>query len=141
MALVDDVKSVVQGKLTALKIAIPTNVDDILEEVQYAILNYCNIDEVPAMLKFTWANMSTDYLRWQTETAVKDETAEEGVPGSGSSATYVSSIKEGNTSVSFSVDSTAENASSKNAHKLAGVLDGIVLNYKDALNRFRRVEW
>ena len=36
-----------------------------ISQVEQEIKNYCNIDKVPEELKFTWASMAVDFLRYQ----------------------------------------------------------------------------
>ena len=117
----------------------------LVEEVELSILNYCNIAEVPEALKFVWANMVVDYWRYLCELATSNASSESEIePGSSSTATMVTSIREGDTQISFAADpkSSSSNTSyAGNAHTMSGVLDSIVLNYNDSLNKFRRIVW
>ena len=117
----------------------------LIEEVELSILNYCNIAEVPEALKFVWANMVVDYWSYLCELATSNASSEsETEPGSSSTATMVTSIRAGDTQISFAADpkSSSSNTSySGNAHTMSGVLDSIVLNYNDSLNKFRRIVW
>ena len=117
----------------------------LVEEVELSNLNYCNIAEVPEALKFVWANMVVDYWRYLCELATSNSSSgSETKPGSSTSATMVTSIREGDTQISFAEDSKSSSSNTGyagNAHTMSGVLDSIVLNYTDALNKFRRIVW
>mgnify|MGYP004645691157 FL=1 len=99
--------------------------DDIrlaVEEAQQVILNFCNISEVPAALRFTWANMATDIL--------KSLNAEDtGGAVSGGPA----SISMGDTNLSFST------SGSTTGHVVD--LDNLINNYAAQLKKFRRIKW
>ena len=126
MALKDDVRV---GVLTRLQ-AFGVNVEDpttFVDEVEQAIMNYCNITAVPIELKFVWMSMVVDYLRWMD--SLKPS------PSGNVAPTALSSIREGDTTLGFSVNASG------NAHNLQGVLDQVVMNYQDQLNRFRKVVW
>lgn len=118
-------------------------VDGLLDEVRFAILNYCNIEEVPYQLKYVWANMTVDYYRWSqavTSAPQKDAGAGQAFNASGP----VSSIQEGDTTVSFSsglASAGVSTADSTVAHSMSAVLDEVVMNYTNHLNRFRRIVW
>lgn len=108
-----------------------------IEEVENVIKNYCNINTVPSELKFTWANMAIDLLRYQHEANL--------LPDSDNSldsvaAGNISSLKIGDTSInlgnedSLSVRTIAMKSHSPN-------LDNLVMNYKSQLQRFRKMVW
>ena len=148
MARVDDpvreeVVKLVQAKAKLIGLTLPedaTLLDEPIDEVRQAICNYCNIDYVPEELKYVWANMVVDYLRWTTSLA---GSASGGAvkPGGSSTATIVSSLKEGDTTIGFSADTSSQSSQAGNAHAIGAVLDQVVMNYQDQLNRFRRVVW
>ena len=148
MARVDDpvreeVVKLVQAKATLIGLTLPEDamlLDEPIDEVRQAICNYCNIDYVPEELKYVWANMVVDYLRWATSLA---GSASGGAvkPGGSSTATIVSSLKEGDTTIGFSADTSSQSSQAGNAHAIGAVLDQVVMNYQDQLNRFRRVVW
>lgn len=112
----------------------------IIRKIAQAICNYCNIESVPRMLEGVWVDMCIDYLRYLL--AVKDS-VNPSTDNAGKSKvpTYVSSINELSVSVGFNADDTSEQVTSKNAHDVTNGVDGIVLNYVDQLNRFRRMTW
>ena len=93
-----------------------------IEEAEQVIKNYCNLREVPTELAFTWANMACDI--------VKSYNAEEtGEPVNGGPA----SVSMGDTTVSIS------NSRSGTGHVVD--LDGLIQNYREQLQKFRRVKW
>lgn len=85
-----------------------------LVEIEQMIKNYCDIDAVPEALYFTWANMTADLLR-----SASGEESDEAV----------SSIKVGDTTVDFR----------KDAHKER--VNAVILNYRQQLQDFRRIQW
>jgi hypothetical protein len=98
------------------------------EEVEQAIKNYCNIDKVPDELKFVWANMAIDLIRY--EKAVKGNDTED------ISIADVASISMGDTSINLGGGGAN---SAKKSH--IPNLDQIVMNNKAQLNRYRRMVW
>jgi hypothetical protein len=146
MSAEDDLRVEVLNILTTKisQFAIQTTLDPIefVLEVEEAILNYCNLDYVPAKLKYTWANMALDLLRWTLAIAAENTGGSSGGGGASVSGD-VSSIQSGDTTVSFSSssDSSSSDSNPKHAHSIKSGVDGIVLNYADQLNRFRRVVW
>jgi len=93
-----------------------------IEEAQQVILNYCNIKQVPDALRFTWANMACDIVK-------SFNAAETGEPVNGAPA----SVNMGDTTVSVS------NTQSGTGHVVD--LDAFIQNYREQLNKFRRVKW
>lgn len=87
----------------------------VLDDVQETILNYCNLNELPAGLTNTAYRMALDLYRYER-------------PGNGEVPLAVTSISEGDTSTSF--------ASAADA--LAG---GILKDYQGQLNRYRKLVW
>lgn len=86
-----------------------------MDNVEEIIKNYCHIDIIPDGLLTTAYRMAIDL--WRNEN-LGDETTAQG---------SVSSISEGDTSVSFR--QTVED----------GYQDAILKNYKPSLNRYRKV--
>lgn len=108
--------------------------DSAINEVEQEILNYCGIQEVPNVLRFTVANMSIDLLEYEAEVNKPASSADlENVD-----LADVSSLKVGDTSVSIG-ESRRDNVrkSRLNSHK--SNLDDIVMNYRAQLNRYRRL--
>ena len=87
----------------------------VLDDIQEAILIYCNVEEPPSGLINTAYRMAIDLYRHSR-------------PGDAEGPVIVSSITEGNTSTSF--------ASAADA--LQG---GVLADYKGQLNRHRKLRW
>ena len=106
-----------------------------IEEVAQAIKNYCHIDSVPDELKFTWANMSVDLIRYQRASSNKDSNDLNSV-----NIGEVSSLKIGDTNVNLGggSDTNTHNIAIK-SHKVN--VDDIVMNYRQQLVAFRRMVW
>lgn len=117
----------------------PSVLDEPIDEVRQAICNYCNIDFVPAELKYVWANMAVDYFRW-VDSLAASHSAGAILPGK-SVPSRVSSLKEGDTTIGFNADTSSQFSQAGNAHAIGAVLDQVVMNYRDQLNRFRKVVW
>ena len=110
---------------------------DVVDEAGQAILNYCNLQEVPRELFHVWKRLSLDLYAF--EAASKAESSGEST--SPSLAGVVTGITEGDASISLAVDASSQNAKALNAHNVASGVDGFILDYKDQLNRYRRVVW
>lgn len=113
----------------------------IIRKVWQAIRNYCNIDSVPEDLESVWGDMAMDYLRYALATQRQVNGNADTASGTGATPTYISSITEMSVSVGFQADSRSEQAQAAAAHDLSKGLDGILMNYIDQLNRFRRMTW
>lgn len=100
-------------------------------EVEQVIKNYCNIDEVPEALNYTWANMAVDLIKYNYES--NNSGGEVAVD-----AADVSSLKVGDTQIQLGGGSSSR-AKVLNSHKPN--LDRIVMNYQSQLNKFRRMVW
>jgi hypothetical protein len=110
---------------------------ELVDEVEQSIGNYCNRDALPEELQFDWTNMTIDLLRWY-DSQTNDSGS--GSPSVVEGPMIVSSVTEG--SVSIGLKSANEQKSSPaQSRTIAGVLDEIVMNYRDHLNRFRRLSW
>ncbi len=90
----------------------------ILEDVESIILNYCNLNALPKGLETTAYRMAMDVYRNENV-------------GSADYATPVSSLSEGDTSVSYS----------GSAYSDSGYKDSLLKNYLVQLNNFRRIKW
>ena len=88
----------------------------VLDNVQEVILNYCHIDELPDGLSNTAYRMAVDLYR------------NEGIGSAEGKTGDVTSIKEGDTEISF--------GSSKYS---AGFAESVLKNYAMQLNIYRRV--
>lgn len=109
-------------------------IDLAVEEVEQEIKNYCHIDKVPEELKFTWANMTVDLVRYQYANTPESTENENFSLGD------VSALKVGDTNIGFGAGGAT------NAHNIAikshsPNLDDIVMNYRQQLNAFRRMVW
>lgn len=105
-----------------------------LEEVELAILNYCNLYEIPKALKFVWCNMTIDLLKYNRETNIAPDDVLSSFDPSD-----VSTIRVGDTSISLG-DKYRSNARSRTLTSHQANLDDIVMNYRQQLNQFRRMK-
>lgn len=105
----------------------------LVQEVEQAILNYCNICQVPKELEFVWASMTVDSALYMIESnyAPKD-------PMDALDPSDLSSIKVGDVSV-FVGDKYRSNERSRTLQSHNANLDDIVYNYREQLNHFRRL--
>ena len=67
-----------------------------INEVEEVIKNYCNIDIIPDALKFTWANMSVDLVRYQYESNISADDVLAGID-----ASDISNLKIGDTQIAL----------------------------------------
>ena len=104
-----------------------------INEVEEVIKNYCNIDTLPEALKFTWANMSVDLVRYQYESNISADDVLAGID-----ASDVSNLKIGDTQIALQ-GNNSERGKTLKSHRPN--LDQIVMNNKEQLNRFRRMVW
>jgi hypothetical protein len=111
-----------------------------IDEVEFVICNYCNIEEtsdIPEALSFTWANMAADLLKYTYETNRTDA-------GAGGTTevdeSEVSSIKIGDTQISLGGSGSASQRS-RTLRSHVAVLDQLTMNHREQLNKFRRVVW
>jgi hypothetical protein len=104
-----------------------------IDEVEEVIKNYCNIDTIPDALKFTWANMAVDLIRYQYESNIGEDDVLAGID-----ASDVSNLKIGDTQIALQ-GNNSERGKILKSHRPD--LDQIVMNNKQQLNRFRRMVW
>jgi len=104
-----------------------------IDEVGEEIKNYCNIDEIPNGLKYTWANMAIDLAKYQFEVNNPVDDILDAID-----ATDVSTLKIGDTQIALG-GNNSERATALKSHKPN--LDQILMNYKAQLNRYRRMVW
>lgn len=90
-----------------------------LEDAEEIILNYCNISKMPKGLEKTAYRMAMDLYRNEQPGTVK-----------GSTSGSVSSIEEGDTTVSFNTNSYDE-----------AYAASLLKVYSKSLNRYRKVAW
>ena len=93
-----------------------------IDEAESVIKNYCNLQSIPSELFFVWSNIACDILRANHSSAATTEA----IPSN-----EVGSITVGDISIT--------RASNLSSHKVN--LDDLVLDYKNALNRFRKTRW
>jgi len=104
-----------------------------IDEVGEEIKNYCNIDEIPDGLRYTWANMAIDLAKYQYEVNNPVDDILDALD-----ATDVSTLKIGDTNIALG-GNNSERAKALKSHRPN--LDQIILNYKAQLNRYRRMVW
>lgn len=109
-----------------------------IDEIGQEILNYCHIPVVPPELYSTQANMARDLLLYEQEA---NRPTNDGGQDDGAVAGKVSSITEGDTSVSFGNKSVAETDRERTLGSHRSMLDALILNYREQLNQFRKVKW
>jgi len=98
-----------------------------LQEVEQAILNYCDISIIPDALKFTWCNLSIDLLNYNLEINKNVLASIDTID-----IREVTNIKIGDTSVQLGGSSSILKGHKAN-------LDGLLMNYNQQLNMFRRL--
>lgn len=98
-----------------------------LDDTKMIILNYCNLTFIPKGLETVWLKMAIEFY--------KSSGASTGSINVGASASgKVSSISEGDTSVSFDTSNSTGSTSSQTS-----TTDGLINNYIVQLNQFRKV--
>lgn len=103
-----------------------------------AIRNFCNRDDIPTALESVWASMVVDYVRWVA--AVKKQNDPSG-SGASTAGARISSITELSVSAQFSDDTTSQSAQAASSHSVASGVEGIIMDYRDQLYRFRKMTW
>lgn len=111
----------------------PLSLELAIAEVEQAIKNYCSISSVPDALRFTWANMAVDLLRYELASSEGPNEDEE-VDMNG-----VSSIRMGDTTINLGGGANSSYGRAINSHKAN--LDDIVMNHREQLHKFRRMVW
>ncbi len=89
----------------------------ILEDVEGKVLDYCHLDDIPQGLQTTCYRMAMDIYRNEN---LGSEVVE----------TVVTSISEGDTSVSYKVKSQE-----------SSYIESILKDYRPQLNRYRKLVW
>ena len=92
-----------------------------INEVEEVIKNYCNIDIIPDALKFTWANMSVDLVRYQYESNISADDVLVGID-----ASDISNLKIGDTQIALQ-GNNSERSKTLKSHRPN--LDQIVMNH------------
>lgn len=88
-------------------------IEFVLDDAESIILNHCNLSSVPDGLQSTWLKMAIDLYRNENL-------------GNEESGKYVSSISEGDSSVSFKTN-------------YSDFKDSLLKDYMSQLNKFRRL--
>ena len=128
------VLEIVQAKLGESGASLsPLSLELAIAEVEQAIKNYCSISSVPNALRFTWANMAVDLLRYELASSEGPNEDEE-VDMNG-----VSSIRMGDTTINLGGGANSLYGRAINSHKAN--LDDIVMNHREQLHKFRRMVW
>ena len=128
------VLEIVQAKLGESGASLsPLSLELAIAEVEQAIKNYCSISSVPDALRFTWANMAVDLLRYELASSEGPNEDEE-VDMNG-----VSSIRMGDTTINLGGGANSLYGRAINSHKAN--LDDIVMNHREQLHKFRRMVW
>lgn len=104
-------------------------------EIEEVIKNYCNINIIPTELKYTWANMVTDLIRYQYE--MNNPQSNDNILNSFGTAD-ISELKVGDTQIGVGGNNSVS-AKALNSHKAN--LDALIFNYQSQLNRFRKMVW
>jgi hypothetical protein len=126
------VLEIVRAKIKDLAIT-ELDIQLAISEVEEVIKNYCSIDTIPDALKFTWANMAVDLIRYQHESNISADDVLAGIDVSD-----VSNLKIGDTQIALQ-GNNSERSKTLKSHRPN--LDQIVMNNKQQLNRFRRMVW
>jgi hypothetical protein len=90
-----------------------TSLEFVMEDVKETILNYCNLEELPAGLQSTTYRMAVDLFRGEK-------------PGDENAAVRVTSITTGDTATTF-------------ANAADALKGGVLKNYQTQLNRYRKL--
>ena len=138
-SLVTDIVKVKLGVDTPSEPLLKTTVD----EIEQTILNYCNINEIPKELTYTFANMVVDLFRYEDEfikaTTVSVEGEEEEAEPDVNTGN-INSIRVGDTTITFGSGSDTS-IYNKNLRSHQANLDTVVLDYESQLKKFRRLVW
>lgn len=122
----------VQKKITSFAIT-EDDIELALQEVEQTILSYCCISAIPDALYFVWGRMTIDLIQFEHESATKPEDVLDAFDPSD-----VSTIKVGDTTISLG-DKYRSNQRSRILQSHQSNLDTIVMNFKEHLNRYRRI--
>lgn len=138
-SLVTDIVKVKLGVDTPSEPLLKITVD----EIEQTILNYCNINEIPKELTYTFANMVVDLFRYEDEfikaiTVSVEGEEEEAEPDVNTG--NINSIRVGDTTITFGSGSDTS-IYNKNLRSHQANLDTVVLDYESQLKKFRRLVW
>lgn len=132
----NDIVRLIKSKIP--KIIIAKNIEDdyilySVKEINQAVMNYCNIPKVPAALTYTISNMAIDLILYE----IARDAALSGDPDAQLDASRITSLNIGDTLIKFGKDNGSNRQEILSSHKAK--LDDIVMNYREQLNRFRRL--
>lgn len=110
----------------------------IIDEIEFFILEYCNIRSVPTGLKYTWVNMA--YEKYIKDAAFKFQSVVDGDDAQNADENDLKSLSVDGISLTFTTDADAKSNAIKEyeAHKN---LEPILLDYIPMLNKYRKVKW
>lgn len=109
----------------------------LIEEMKQEIRNYCNIKIVPKELKYTCANMVTDYaLRFSPEAIAAAQSGEGQIDANNT----LTGVSLGGISANLGSSDASSIINDANKRATKGLTD-FVKNYKSRLQPFRRVRW
>lgn len=119
---------------------------NVIERVEQEIKLYCNIRSVPKALKYTWASMCVDYMRYWLAVSNNDAGNQSENPDDAVANMVQESIKVGDADVKLANRSLAVTDTGGRARVAAlgshqPDLDDIIFNYRAQLNKFRRMVW
>lgn len=104
---------------------------DVVEQMGYKILHYCNIYQIPNSLYPAWAGMCFEFIA----RTLADKSSIFGTDAT--TAESLTSISEGDTSVNFGIASTAINRAGGSTSQ--AVYDELIGDYRKDLNHYRRM--
>lgn len=109
-----------------------------VDEAAVEIKNYCNLTgDIPDGLKYTWANMAIDlvlYRHYRTKETLGDDGQR------GLESRPIASMSIGDTSVTFGTTNSSDGLYIEAKSHVAN-LDDLLMNYKDQLNKYRKMVW
>lgn len=114
-----DVIEIVKAKVPPEKLPNDILLDMYLEEVRQSILTFCNRTDIPTELNFVYANMVIDLIAGENNKTNSEANR------------VVTSIKEGDTQISYGSSISASESSTIE----------ILNNYKSQLLRYRKLRW
>lgn len=119
---------------------------NVIERVEQEIAIYCNLRTVPRDLRYTWASMCVDYMRYWLAASGSTDGDQGQTPEQAQEAMIAESIKVGDADVKYSnrtlaVDDTGGRARVMALGSHQPDLDDIIMNYREQLNKFRRMTW
>lgn len=134
-ALINEVQNIIASKLLYIPEFPGAVIPRLMDEIRLVILNYTHRREVPAKAKYIWANMAVDLGK--SEFYASRTNAAAGVGEGDVDLDGVTSIRMGDTSVTFGSNTATDSGASKAAHKPN--LDAVILNYEQQLINLRKL--